>query len=309
MVKRTCQHCKKELEFKNGWAYGSHIANCAYNPNYKNKIRKSIKTRTLPRIKVIKHCEKCGKEFEVEHTISKNGKENISKREKRFCSYECACSVGGLSIKGTKIVKCRTCGKDIKVTKRGRNFSYCDDECRERYERKFELICQTCEKKFKAKSIHSKFCSRSCRAIYANKILRNKYSQQEWSLKVRQTYINGKKVYGGKTKWLQYKNIKVQGTFELRTCKILDSWKEKNLIKDWEYTNDRYEYMGADNQSHTYLLDFKIFNHDGSFYYIETKGYKKESDELKWNAIKNLGYRLEIWFEDEIEKHEMESIV
>ena len=36
-------------------------------------------------------------------------------------------------------------------------------------------------------------------------------------------------------KWYDYKDFKVHGTYELRTCYILDKMKELILIKDWEY--------------------------------------------------------------------------
>ena len=112
------------------------------------------------------------------------------------------------------------------------------------------------------------------------------------------------KVTGGTTKWIPYKDIKVQGSYEFRTCFILDDWKNLGKIKKWEYTNDRFKYIGIDGKTHNYLLDFKIWNNDDTFYYLETKGYKKPNDDYKWNAIKNLGYDLKIWFNDDILKEE-----
>ena len=46
--------------------------------------------------------------------------------------------------------------------------------------------------------------------------------------------------------------------------KILKYWfnsnsQEKKIIFDWEYTKDRYDYLGIDNKKHSYLLDFKVF--------------------------------------------------
>ena len=49
-----------------------------------------------------------------------------------------------------------------------------------------------------------------------------------------------------------------------------------------------------------YLLDFKVFENNGDFYYIETKGYKHLNDDLKWEATRREGNRLKIWFEKEI---------
>ena len=117
------------------------------------------------------------------------------------------------------------------------------------------------------------------------------------------------KVTGGTTKWYQYKDIKVQGTFELRTCKILDSWKEKGKILKWEYTNDRFEYIGIDGNKHTYLLDFKIFESNNEFYYVEVKGFKIDNDDFKWKAVKDAGYKIEVWFLNTINKHEKELLV
>jgi len=43
---------------------------------------------------------------------------------------------------------------------------------------------------------------------------------------------------------------------------------------------------------------------DGSIYYIETKGYKNGTDELKWKTAKDKGLVLEVWFGDDIRKTE-----
>lgn len=39
------------------------------------------------------------------------------------------------------------------------------------------------------------------------------------------------------------------------------------------------------------------------------KGYERENDKLKWNAVISLGYKLEIWYHDTILKYEMEFVV
>ena len=94
------------------------------------------------------------------------------------------------------------------------------------------------------------------------------------------------------------------GTYELRTCKILDFWKNDGKIKDWEYTNDRIQYIFKNKKS-TYILDFKVFTNDGSFYYIETKGYVTERDLAKWEAAKNNGFVMKIWLNKDILEHEI----
>ena len=85
-------------------------------------------------------------------------------------------------------------------------------------------------------------------------------------------YKAGKRVFGGTTKWYDYKNIRVQGTYELRACKILDHLKSIGDITAWEYTRDRITYTKECGQISTYLLDFKVWRGDQASY-IETKGY------------------------------------
>ena len=85
MKKYICKICGEE--FKNCNKYSAHfLKHKIYTEEEKERYRNS---RLLKRIKVNKVCEKCGKEFEVERTVSKEGLEKISKKEKRFCSRSC----------------------------------------------------------------------------------------------------------------------------------------------------------------------------------------------------------------------------
>ena len=155
------------------------------------------------------------------------------------------------------------------------------------------------------KAIHykRKFCCHSHWVIWYKE---NIVPQIDFSKRNIDSYKNGNRsIGGGKTKWYDYKNIRVQGTYELRACKIFDNWKESGKIKNWEYTKDRYEYIGIDGKKHVYLLDFKIIEHDDSFYYVETKGFIRDNDKEKWSAIKDLGYKLEIWFDEELKRNEI----
>lgn len=82
MVK--CNICGKE--FENGRQFGGHIT-AIHNPETRKSLSKAL---TLDRTVVKKTCEKCGKEFEIERTVKKDGTHSISKKEKRFCSRSCA---------------------------------------------------------------------------------------------------------------------------------------------------------------------------------------------------------------------------
>jgi len=87
-------------------------------------------------------------------------------------------------------------------------------------------ICKQCHKEFVVywyRRTHT-FCSNSCAS--SNRNIGKKcsdYQKNKISNSVLQNYKDGKKVYGGFTKWYTYKDLKVQGIFELRTCKILDT--------------------------------------------------------------------------------------
>jgi len=80
----------------------------------------------------------------------------------------------------------------------------------------------------------------------------------------REQYANGLVLppSAGWAKWIEVTcskgTFKVQGTYEYRTCFILDNLLKLKIIKDWDYTGDRIPYIGLDNESHTYILDFKM---------------------------------------------------
>jgi len=74
-----------EKIFENSYAYGGHKA--SHNIEL---YKKSSKSLTLQGIKIIKKCIKCGKEFEIERKIKKDGSQCISKKEKKYCSKSCS---------------------------------------------------------------------------------------------------------------------------------------------------------------------------------------------------------------------------
>ena len=283
MFEWTCKYCNKTFIFEHYSMCGSHTINCKKNPNYKDIVKKRKNSNTLKRIKIIKICKKCGEEFKVERTINKKGEIKIYKSERQYCSRKCANS--RIQTKKQNEARSRKLKKDKK---------------------EYIKICVYCNKEFKTLNKKVQVCSKSCKSKYIY-MRRSKKKQLEINNKLsastKLAYRNGKSVYGGKTKWYKYKEIKVQGTYELRTCYILDKMKELKQIKDWEYTTDRILYIDANKKQRNYLLDFKIFDNDNTFYYLEIKGFKKKNDELKWEAVKQK-YTLKIWFLTEIEYYE-----
>lgn len=168
-----------------------------------------------------------------------------------------------------------------------------------------QLICKYCLTKF---SVHWNKRNQKCCSVSCSSKLRGSWSNHNkvnWSEVHKQAYRLGHNyVAGGTSKWYQYKSIKVQGSFELRVCKILDNWKANYLIRDWEYTNDRIQYIGPDNEVHNYLLDFKVININGSTYYIEVKGFETEIDKCKWKALSEQNIQFEVWKLQNIEEKE-----
>lgn len=95
--------------------------------------------------------------------------------------------------------------------------------------------------------------------------------------------------------------VKVQGTWELRTARILSAWKAQGQILDWSRCNLRFFYKIGD-QDHTYTPDFLITKTDGSRYILEVKGRKSLIDDLKWASVKDLD--LVVWKLKDIKNNE-----
>jgi hypothetical protein len=165
-----------------------------------------------------------------------------------------------------------------------------------------ELVCDNCKQPYKIafrKRIGRKFCSKSCSSkVNGFESFRDKVN---WSEINSQSYASGKNfVAGGRTKWLPYKDIKVQGTYELEACKKLDDLKESTLIKDWQYSVTRISYKDSSGKQRTYIVDFTVTQLDDSIKLVEVKGRQTDLDLLKWKAAKDQGYTLEVWTKSEI---------
>jgi endogenous inhibitor of DNA gyrase (YacG/DUF329 family) len=243
--------------------------------NKVNKINLDIKEQEkLNYYKSACLCPKCGSEKSYE------------KRNNKFCSRKCANSRGPRTEEFKRIISYRS-------------------SIRHPHIKKIEKNCPTCKKNYETKNNNQKFCSRKCsrdnnlqkmRAEGLSDYTRNKISKTR-----KKMFLEGTlDVTGGNTRWIEYKNIRVQGTYELRMCKLLDKFQEKNKIKSWYYTNDRIEYKNIDGKMSTYLLDFKIVRNDGSYFYIETKGYIKDNDICKWKECEKIGMELYVFLNSDI---------
>lgn len=300
-------------------------------PLYTEEQFKNSKSRGFLPIK----CEKCGNTFygiknEIQKHFSRE-RRGIRYSSFKFCSVKC--NTNG------EFYSCKQCGKSVYRTpsdfRKKLHDVFCSHRCAAIYTQKDGGHCHWSDEDKKRLSILAKNNPRFCGGwnkgkhfaktetvkcnVCGKEFVELKY-KLKWNNKtktcskecrnkmqsiiVSNQYKNGKKVYGGTTKWLNYKNIRVQGSYEYRTCVILDKWLEVGKIKNWEYTKDRFEYIGIDTKKHNYLMDFKVWNNDDSFYYLEVKGFQKPNDELKWKAVKDKGFNLKVWFNNDIKQEE-----
>jgi len=86
MIKRTCEYCKKELKFDNGWQFGAHKVNCEFYPHRARRIKR-IKLSSIDPKKIYKfQCLKCNAEYQLELTDYKFSVGKYSK----YCSSKCS---------------------------------------------------------------------------------------------------------------------------------------------------------------------------------------------------------------------------
>jgi hypothetical protein len=162
-------------------------------------------------------------------------------------------------------------------------------------------ICISCSNEFIPKIRRPrKTCSLECLKNIMR--LHSGHDKVDWSEVNKKAYKEGKNfISGGTTKWIQYKDIKVQGTYEYKMCEILDSMVENKSIISWEYSTVRIPYIGEDNKKHTYIVDFLVNKKDKK-YLIEVKGREIPNDVLKWEAAISLGWDLRVWRKSDIFK-------
>lgn len=93
-------------------------------------------------------------------------------------------------------------------------------------------------------------------------------------------------------------------SFELNAAIILDIWKEQGKIIDWKYNRNEYiSYQDKIGSKRMYFPDFKIYEVNGESW-LEVKGFKTPTDNLKWNSAKKKGIKLKTWFEKDIREHQ-----
>lgn len=173
---KICKYCLKEFKNIEGKVFSNHVRWCNKNPNpkfSKDGYEKLIKSKVV-KIKIIKQCEVCGKNFE----IIKN--ENSTKKEKKCCSRKCSNSIGHKYVIGLKKQICQKCGIEFDVPKTSSQ-KICD-KCNNyvkvgKSKKKKNYYCDICGKQIgKTKTklcfdclVAQKRTGRSEKVIYKNK--------------------------------------------------------------------------------------------------------------------------------------------
>lgn len=138
---RICKFCHQTFKNIPAFKFGGHVARCKDNPISKKFdvciVKSSIKryNNLLGKLKFFKVvCYTCKKEFKV-----KEREKQFPIKEKYFCSVSCGHKYSAKQNIGTKIGKCKKCGKKIIVDiKADLNDLFCTD-CKVFY-------CKKCNK-------------------------------------------------------------------------------------------------------------------------------------------------------------------
>lgn len=237
-MKKYCEYCKKDIEVKNGRAFGAHKTNCNNNPN-KYLIKEKIKDAFSKKKKeFIKECIICGKEFKISRIFRNNKWKRLS-RETNFCSRSCS---------NTRVHSEKTKEK-ISKTLRGDNNI-------------FFTNCKTCNKQLGSKN-KSGYCVKHGRDAWGED-QKNTYSLKMSKLLKGRT--GGYRKKGGTGKQGLYKGYYCNSRWELAW--VIFSL-EHNIIFSRNTTG--YEYI-FNNEKRKYYPDFIL--DDGTF--VEIKGYVSE---------------------------------
>jgi len=89
--------------------------------------------------------------------------------------------------------------------------------------------------------------------------------------------------YSSKFGWLELGGQRhyMRSSWERNIARYLEWLKEQGQIKGWDYECHRFIFEQIQFGNRTYLPDFKVFENDGSYYWIEVKGYMTKASVTK----------------------------
>jgi hypothetical protein len=108
--------------------------------------------------------------------------------------------------------------------------------------------------------------------------------RERLKISMRRAVLNNPKSYSsnnvsGRTPIIEYKGFKLKGKWELEVA----HWLDNNDIK-WTNITDGFDYEWRGSK-HRYYPDFHLLDYN---IYIEVKGFERDRDIAKWQAVENL---------------------
>jgi len=82
------------------------------------------------------------------------------------------------------------------------------------------------------------------------------------------------------------KRIYFRSNWEVAYAKYLQFLKEKKLILEWEHEPETFWFENIKRGVRSYLPDFKVTQCDGSYHYVEVKGYMDAKSKTKIKRFK-----------------------
>ena len=67
-------------------------------------------------------------------------------------------------------------------------------------------------------------------------------------------------------------------------CDFAKSMTDEHIT--WQYEPEKFEWWPAPPKARRYTPDFRVMRYDGSYFYVEFKGYLRPGDKTKMRAIK-----------------------
>jgi len=284
---RTCDYCDLTDDFNSVQSWAAHRSNCIKNPNRTAKLARMSESAAKVSRKILALTCSCGSLFSIEVTDA----EITRGAHRHFCSRQCANRRQHSSETKQKISQSvsRFFPESISV----------------------EVECAECKRKFVGKTGRT-CCSQQCARVINNRkrmiAAQLPETRAKIAAKTLEAYANGREQCGGRTKWfdvytLRYGKIRVQGTYEVRACQILDKMLASGELIAWEYTRARFPYVDTSGKQRMYRPDFKLVypTHEE---FVETKGFSTPNDERKWEALRLLGHHLSVWREADLKQRE-----
>ena len=72
-----------------------------------------------------------------------------------------------------------------------------------------------------------------------------------------------------------------RSSWESNFARYLNWLQENKEIDRWEYESERFEFKGIKRGSQSYLIDFKVYENNGTVKYYEIKGWMDQKSKTK----------------------------